>query len=146
MDNIDFLEKITLKIKNKAKGYEIAFEIESYRQFYENRLKKLNFDYELERSIKDTMQFVIYSDGRFKRFGENIISESAESDDKRKSFEYKKLIYDIQTAIDKSIKEIGYLEFKKFKGEPEVSEYSGQLNDFIIFFDKKYKEWKETRG
>ena len=78
-----------------------------------------------------------------KIIGGDIILESGDLKENRW------IMRDIEEVRNKTKKEIGYLEFKKFKPKPEIfadiSRYNKDIDDFITFLDAKYKEWEESR-
>ncbi len=73
---LDFIERITLKIKNKAIGYEIAFEIENFDEYYSKKL--------LDLRGGDILNFPGYSSNPvliMKGFGGDIVLEKVDSRD-----------------------------------------------------------------
>ncbi len=139
---LDFIDKITLKINNKATGYEIAFECENYKDYYRDKRQILK-DQTLRRSTLIPDKFLSNGEDYMKIIGGDIILERGDLKENRW------IMRDIETVRNKTKKEIGYLEFKKFKPKPEIfadiSRYNKDIDDFITFLDAKYKEWEESR-
>lgn len=66
-----------------------------------------------------------------------------------KFFNYSGIMESIKRSKAAAIKNIGYIEFLKQKPKPSerrtAISYEKDLNDFIVFLDKKFEEWEQEK-